>query len=206
MTMKQKFYLVILSLLAFSPCAVAEEEDTRTQVSSVSATTNISVSEIAGYGKETIYPTFTMSDGSVAFINSSMSNWIKKDSDGNWVQYDEDVLTEGTYCLSVQVRIEGEYGPLYVLADEWGLNVNGEPWQTVCPSVGSTYCYAPAYSPEITVKKHSGISGVFTDDSSSAVPVYNLQGILVKQNALNEDLQSLPAGLYIVAGKKVIVK
>lgn len=43
MTMKQKFYLVILSLLAFSPCAVAEEEDTRLK-SHLSAPRQISLS------------------------------------------------------------------------------------------------------------------------------------------------------------------
>lgn len=59
-----------------------------------------------------------MSDGSVAYINENMTHWAKKDSDGSWVQYDEDLFDEGTYCLLVQVRIEGEYGTSYVLADD----------------------------------------------------------------------------------------
>ena len=43
-------------------------------------------------------------------------------------------------------------------------------------------------------------------DTFGHVDVYNLQGILVKRNISKEDLQHLPTGIYIVAGKKVIVK
>lgn len=44
--------------------------------------------------------------------------------------------------------------------------------------------------------------------TESEVPadVYNLQGILVKRNATVEDLHSLPAGIYIMSGKKILVK
>lgn len=177
--MKQKFYLVLLSLLAISPAVIADEEDSRTPVTVVSATTNIPVAEIAGFGKETNYPKFTMSDGSVAYINGDMTNWNKKDTDGNWVQYDEDLFEEGTYCLCVQVRIEGEYGTSYALANDWQLQVDGEAWKTVGPSVADTYCYAPAYSPDITVKDDSGITGVSDDDSNAPVEHFNLQGVKV---------------------------
>ena len=36
--------------------------------------------------------------------------------------------------------------------------------------------------------------------------VYNMQGILVIKNANAEQINTLPAGLYIVNGKKVIRK
>jgi len=46
--MKQKLYLALLSVLALPTYAMAEEEeDTRTPVTVVSATTNLSVAEIA---------------------------------------------------------------------------------------------------------------------------------------------------------------
>ena len=155
------------------------DEDTRTPVTVVSATTNTPVADIAGFGKETNYPRFTMSDGSVAFIQEIMTRWNRKDTDGNWVQYDEDLFEEGTYCLSVQVRIEGEYGTVYVLADDWQLNIDGEAWTTVGPSIAPTYCYAPAYSPEITVKEDSGINGVSDDDPNVPVEYFNPQGVKV---------------------------
>lgn len=43
-------------------------------------------------------------------------------------------------------------------------------------------------------------------DTFGHVDVYNLQGILVKRNISREDLKYLPTGIYIVAGKKILVK
>ena len=43
-------------------------------------------------------------------------------------------------------------------------------------------------------------------ESDVPADVYNLQGILVKHNATAEDIQSLSAGIYIISGKKVLVK
>lgn len=36
--------------------------------------------------------------------------------------------------------------------------------------------------------------------------VFNIQGNLVKDNATQADVNALPAGLYIVNGKKILVK
>ena len=43
-------------------------------------------------------------------------------------------------------------------------------------------------------------------DTFGHVDVYNLHGILVKRNISREDLKYLPTGIYIVAGKKILVK
>lgn len=43
-------------------------------------------------------------------------------------------------------------------------------------------------------------------ENNAPADVFNLQGILVKRNATTDDLLSLPSGLYIMRGKKVIVK
>lgn len=204
--MKQKLYLALLSVLALSTYAMAEEEeDTRTPVTVVSATTNLSVADIAGFGKETNYPKFTMSEGSVAYVNGDMTHWNKKSPDGSWEQYDEDLFGEGIYCLSVQVRIEGEFGLAYILSDDWQLMVNGESWQTVGPSIGSKYCYAPAYSPEIIVKDDSGVYEI-SDESSGRGDIYTMQGILVKRAATDEDLSLLPPGTYIYKAKKIHIR
>lgn len=51
------------------------------------------------------------------------------------------------------------------------------------------------------------VNDVQEDNSDySTVNVYNLQGILIKDNATQEEIESLPAGIYIVNGRKVIVK
>lgn len=51
----------------------------------------------------------------------------------------------------------------------------------------------------------SPVDLTFTESEAPA-DVYNLQGILVKRNATVEDLHSLPAGIYIMSGKKILVK
>lgn len=38
------------------------------------------------------------------------------------------------------------------------------------------------------------------------IAVYNLQGVLVKENMTASDINTLPKGLYIINGKKVIIK
>ena len=50
----------------------------------------------------------------------------------------------------------------------------------------------------------SGIEGV--DAESGLFTVYNLQGILVLRDASADELKALPAGIYIVNGKKVALK
>lgn len=51
----------------------------------------------------------------------------------------------------------------------------------------------------------AGIDDV-SADTFGHVDVYNLQGILVRRNISKEDLQNLPTGIYIVAGKKIMMK
>lgn len=53
----------------------------------------------------------------------------------------------------------------------------------------------------------TGIESVGFDSVVEKADVYNLQGMLVKKNAsLAENLNELPAGIYITNGKKYIVK
>lgn len=59
---------------------------------------------------------------------------------------------------------------------------------------------------KIVVSVLSAITGVGTDASAANNDVYNLQGILVKANASADDIKALPAGLYIIGGKKTIVR
>lgn len=53
----------------------------------------------------------------------------------------------------------------------------------------------------------TGISTVSTDKRNQTVNVYNISGIMVKRNvASDEALETLPKGIYIVNGKKYVVK
>ena len=51
----------------------------------------------------------------------------------------------------------------------------------------------------------AGVSAIL-DDPDGLVTVYSINGTLVKKGCPPEDLKSLAPGIYIIAGKKVIVK
>lgn len=51
----------------------------------------------------------------------------------------------------------------------------------------------------------SGVENVISDKASTG-DVYNMQGICVKRAATTEDLNTLPTGIYIINGKKFVVK
>ncbi len=55
----------------------------------------------------------------------------------------------------------------------------------------------------------TGINEVFSDDKEIHVKdnnIYNIQGVLLKQNATEEDIRSLKPGVYIVKGRKIVVQ
>lgn len=51
----------------------------------------------------------------------------------------------------------------------------------------------------------SGIEAI-EGDANATVNVYNLQGILVLENADSNAISALPAGIYIAGGKKIVVR
>lgn len=61
---------------------------------------------------------------------------------------------------------------------------------------------APAY---IYADGTSGVIGI-EDAAALSADVYNLQGVCVRRNADIEALRSLPAGVYVVAGRKLVLK
>lgn len=55
----------------------------------------------------------------------------------------------------------------------------------------------------------SGINDILNDETDNAVrpnDIYTLQGVCLKKNASEADINALSPGIYIVAGKKVYVK
>jgi hypothetical protein len=65
------------------------------------------------------------------------------------------------------------------------------------------YTFTVNADTSVKVSTTNGVSNISVDGNASS-EVYNLQGIRVARSA--ENLNSLPAGLYIVNGKKVVVK
>ncbi len=89
------------------------------------------------------------------------------------------------------------------------LTGNGGEEVTECRIIAETL-YADGPVAEFTVQDYaSAIDDIVVD--TPAAPerpndIYNLQGICLKRNASQEDVDALAPGLYIIGGKKVLVK
>ena len=110
--------------------------DSRTKVSEVAGTSDIST--ILVYGGAYKKPTVTVTTGAPAYfnINSGNGKWLKKNSAGAWERYTGATFTEGTYIFDCQVRIDDAAGLTHVL-DSAGVTVtvDGVAWTTGTPDV-----------------------------------------------------------------------
>jgi len=59
--------------------------------------------------------------------------------------------------------------------------------------------------PQISSEK-SGISNIQKDKSNAAYTIYNINGVCLKQNAKQSDINSLSPGLYIIGNRKIVVR
>ena len=131
--MKQKTHrllsllLCLVMVLGLMPMT-AFADGTREEVNTIKATAIINV---PSYGEPTNYPTFTVTEGSPAYIATIMTRWEKKNTvTGKWDNVDSgNTFTEGTWRLSVQVRIDGEGGKTHKLSEKPRFFVNEVEWQ-----------------------------------------------------------------------------
>ena len=124
--------------------------DTREEVDTIKATAIINV---PSYGEPTNYPAFTVTEGSPAYI-AAMTHWEKKNTGtGKWDYVSSgNTFTEGTWRLSVQVRIDGEGGITHKLSEKPRFFVNEVEWQIESKSryddphfVSLAYFYSQEY-------------------------------------------------------------
>ena len=131
--MKQKTHrllsllLCLVMVLGLMPMT-AFAEGTREEVDAIKATAIINV---PSYGEPTNYPAFTVTEGSPAYIAAMMTHWEKKNTvTGKWDNVSSgNTFTEGTWRLSVQVRIDGEGGKTHKLSEKPRFFVNEVEWQ-----------------------------------------------------------------------------
>ena len=131
--MKQKTHrllsllLCLVMVLGLMPMT-AFADGTREEVDTIKATAIINV---PSYGEPTNYPTFTVTEGSPAYIATMMTRWEKKNTvTGKWDNVDSgNTFTEGTWRLSVQVRIDGEGSKTHKLSAKPQFFVNEVEWQ-----------------------------------------------------------------------------
>lgn len=130
--MKQKTHrllsllLCLVMVLGLMPMT-AFAEGTREEVDTIKATAIINV---PSYGEPTNYPAFTVTEGRPAYI-AAMTHWEKKNTGtGKWDYVSSgNTFTEGTWRLSVQVRIDGEGGKTHKLSEKPRFFVNEVEWQ-----------------------------------------------------------------------------
>ena len=131
--MKQKTHrllsllLCLVMVLGLMPMT-AFAEGTRKEVDTIKATAIINV---PSYDEPTNYPAFTVTEGSPAYIAAMMTHWEKKNTvTGKWDNVSSgNTFTEGTWRLSVQVRIDGEGGKTHKLSEKPRFFVNEVEWQ-----------------------------------------------------------------------------
>ena len=131
--MKQKTHrllsllLCLVMVLGLMPMT-AFAEGTREEVDTIKATAIINV---PSYDEPTNYPAFTVTEGSPAYIAAMMTHWEKKNTvTGKWDNVSSgNTFTEGTWRLSVQVRIDGEGGKTHKLSERPRFFVNEVEWQ-----------------------------------------------------------------------------
>ena len=87
-----------------------------------------------------------------------------------------------------------------VAADGETVKVNDE---AVAPDAEGVCTFTVAADTKVSIGDSSGIGDIALDNESADDAVYNLQGVKVGSRG---DINSLPAGLYISNGKKVVVK
>lgn len=96
----------------------------------------------------------------------------------------------GEYCLELTVGLYfGSYQPIVEGAVKVE-NINNDPFQYFYNVVG----------------EQSAVEEVETAAPAENVDVYNFGGVCVAKNAPASVVNSLPAGFYIVNGKKIVVK
>ena len=156
--MKQKTHrllsllLCLVMVLGLMPMT-AFAGGTREEVDTIKATAIINV---PSYDEPTNYPAFTVTEGSPAYIAAIMTHWEKKNTvTGKWDNVSSgNTFTEGTWRLSVQVRIDGEGGKTHKLSEKPRFFVNEVEWQIESKSLfddGSVASLARFHSPEYEV-------------------------------------------------------
>lgn len=108
---------------------------------------------------------------------------------------------DGCYTIAINYELEGvsanEISAIYIVLDElesMGSSIEVDPvvLENSNPNVQRIAKKTPA-------AKNLAVS-------NETVSVYNVAGMLVKENIAQSEVNALPKGLYIVNGKKVVVK
>ena len=139
-------------------------------------------------------------------INTQLKSITKSDGVGNQITF-------GSSWESIQV--EGRYGipaqqETYILES---ILIKTEADKTFLPTrCGFTWDSQSATAEKLEIVHVTSLNDIETSieqlqAKEATVDVYNTQGVMVlKQTNINTALQSLPTGIYVINGQKIVVK
>ena len=106
-----------------------------------------------------------------------------------------------TYVYDAEGRMESMQTDIFEFAEEEG---DEEEYYTLRKEIGGEM---GEFVPDSKIEFHYGGNSCVGDIAApESVDVYNMQGICVKKSATAADVETLPAGLYIIGGEKRIVR
>lgn len=89
-----------------------------------------------------------------------------------------------------------------ITAEDISVTVNG----TAVTPVDGTFTFTVSDDTEVSIAKPTAISDIRAGETTAARNVYNMQGVKVADNADNAAISNLPAGIYIIDGKKIVIR
>lgn len=102
-------------------------------------------------------------------------------------------ISEGTYRVKAQLRIDGEYGTQYVIGADYKVTVDGAVWTVSSVAKGDTNSYVWADSPEIAIEL-TGISEAEVSGEATAKEIYTIDGIRHPQLQLGWNIVRMSDG------------
>lgn len=161
-------FVLMLGIVLANPAntARAEETDTRTVVSTITAKSNVDT--IIGFGNRVVRPSFNIEEDVPAQFQTQY-NWKKKTATGDWESYTNATFMEGTYKYRTQIRIDSDSGggTTHVF-DKNGITVtvNGKKWaDNSIPEIYAEYSFAWVESEEYPVTAPAGTPLDFVKDN-----------------------------------------
>lgn len=124
----------------------------------------------------------------------------------NYIEYNPETMRvlapQADGSLAYIKDTAGEYLTKAVLA--------GSTAQSVFIPANSSYLSVSVDAPDlircVDAEEYAAAVEEVGTDATAPRAVYNLQGVLLYRNATDSEIDSLPAGLYIISGKKTLVK
>lgn len=108
----------------------------------------------------------------------------------------------GLYAVSVNIKNDAYTAASLKSIEVFLEGVEDEEGQEISvPSILATNSVAPQATPRKVKSIEKGML-----HENEGVNIYNVQGMLIKENVSANAVNELPAGLYIVNGKKVVVR